>query len=137
MLLIIIIIILARELKKPWNMKVTIIPIGIGTLIKSPKDELRDFELTGRVETIQTPTLLRTARILRRVLETCCHSNSNESPSAYADVKNSQGFLSLRVFGVLSSFLLLFPQRFGRYVLRPSSGVCRTWEPSRNFELHP
>ena len=27
-------------------------------------------------------------------------------------------FLSLRVFGLLSSSLLLFPQRFGRYVLR-------------------
>ena len=33
-------------------------------------------------------------------------------------------FLSLRIFGLLSSSLLLFPQRFGRYVLRPSSGVC-------------
>ena len=29
--------------------------------------------------------------------------------------------LSLRVFGLLSSSLLLFPQRFGRYVLLPSS----------------
>ena len=46
-------------------------------------------------------------------------------------------FLSLRVFGLFSSSLLLFPQRFGRYVLRPSSGVCRTREPSRNFELRP
>ena len=44
-------------------------------------------------------------------------------------------FLSLRFFGLLSS--LLFPQCFGRYVLRTSSGVCRTLEPSRNFELHP
>ena len=35
-------------------------------------------------------------------------------------------FLSLRFFGLLSSSLLLFPQRFGWYVLRPSSGVCRT-----------
>ena len=41
-------------------------------------------------------------------------------------------FLSLRVFGLLSSSLLLFPQRFNRYVLRPSSGVCQTREPSRN-----
>ena len=46
-------------------------------------------------------------------------------------------FWSLRVFGLLSSSLLLFPQRFSRYVLRPSSGVCRTREPSRNFELRP
>ena len=25
---------------------------------------------------------------------------------------------------------------FGQYVLRPSSGVCRTLEPTQNFELH-
>ena len=30
-------------------------------------------------------------------------------------------FLSLRVFGLLPSALLLFPQGFGRYVIRPSS----------------
>ena len=42
-------------------------------------------------------------------------------------------FVSLRVFGLLSSSLLLFPQRFGRYVLRHSLGVCQTREPSRNF----
>ena len=29
-------------------------------------------------------------------------------------------------FGLLSSSLLLFPQRFARYVLRTSAGVCRT-----------
>ena len=46
-------------------------------------------------------------------------------------------YLSLRVFGLLSSSSLLFPQRFGRYVLRPSSVVCRTREPSLNFELRP
>ena len=44
-------------------------------------------------------------------------------------------FLSIRFFGLLSSSLLLFPQHFGRYILWPSSGVCR--EPSRNFELRP
>ena len=43
----------------------------------------------------------------------------------------------LRVFRLLSSSLLLFPQRFGRYVLWPSSGVCQTREPSWKFELHP
>ena len=46
-------------------------------------------------------------------------------------------FLSFRVFRLLFSFLLLFPLCFGWYVLRPSSGVCRTREPSRNFKLHP
>ena len=35
-------------------------------------------------------TALRSARILGRVEETCCHSNSSEKPSANANVKNSQ-----------------------------------------------
>ena len=54
-------------------MKVTIIPIVIGafcTVTKGLLNGLEDLEVGGRVETIQTTTLLRTARILRRVLET-------------------------------------------------------------------
>ena len=64
---------LARELKKLWNMKVTIIPIVIGvfgTVTKRLLKGLEDLEVGGRVETIQTTTFLRTARIVRRVLET-------------------------------------------------------------------
>ena len=64
---------LARELKKLWNMKVTIIPIVIGafgTVNKGSLKGLEDFEVGSRVETIQTTALLKTARILRRVLET-------------------------------------------------------------------
>ena len=52
------------------------------------------LEVGGWVDTIQMTALLRTARILRRVLdteETCCHSNSSEKPSAKTDGKNSQG----------------------------------------------
>ena len=60
---------LARELKKLWNMKVTIVPIVIGALGTITKG-LEDLEVGGRVETIQTTALLRTARIMRRVLET-------------------------------------------------------------------
>ena len=83
---------LARELKKLWNMQVTIIPIVIGafgTVTKGLLKGLEDLEVDGRVGTIQTTTLLGMARILRRVLETCCHSNSSERPSANADMKNS------------------------------------------------
>ena len=64
---------LARELKKLCNMKVTIIPIVIGafgTITKGLLKGLKDLEVGGRVETIQMTTLLRTAIILRRVLET-------------------------------------------------------------------
>ena len=54
-------------------MKVTIIPIVIcafGTVTKGFLKELEDLVAGGRVETTQTTVLLRTARILRRVLET-------------------------------------------------------------------
>ena len=64
---------LARELKKLWNMQVTIIPIVIGafgTVTKGLLKGLEDLEIGGRVETIQTTALLITARILKRVLET-------------------------------------------------------------------
>ena len=64
---------LARELKKLWNMKVTIVPIvisALGTITKALLKGLEDLEVGGRVETIQTTAVLRTAKILRRVLET-------------------------------------------------------------------
>ena len=64
---------LALELKKVWNMKVTIIPIVIGafgTITKGLSKGREDLEVGGRVETIQTTALLKTTRILRRVLET-------------------------------------------------------------------
>ena len=54
-------------------MKVTIIPIVIGafcTVTKGAVKGLEDLEIKGRLETIRTIALLRTARILRRVLET-------------------------------------------------------------------
>ena len=58
---------LARELKKLWNVEVTIVPIVIGVFGTITKGLLN---VGGRVETIQMTALLRTARILRRVLET-------------------------------------------------------------------
>ena len=54
-------------------MKVTIVPIvisALGTITKGLLKGLEDLEVGGRAETIQTTELLRTARILRRVLET-------------------------------------------------------------------
>ena len=64
---------LARELKKLWNIKVTTVLIvtgALGTITKGLLKGLEDLEVGGRVETIQMTALLRTARILRRVLET-------------------------------------------------------------------
>ena len=58
---------LATELKKLWNMKVTIVPIVIGafgTITKGLLKGMADLEVGGWVETIQTTAFLRTARIL-------------------------------------------------------------------------
>ena len=81
---------LARELKKLRNMKLTFIPIVFGALGRVTKGlikGLEDLEITGRLETIQPTALLRSVRILRRVLESWCHSNFSERPSANTDVK--------------------------------------------------
>ena len=64
---------LARELKKRWNMKEMLIPIvigALGTVSERLLKRLKGLEIRERVETIQTITLLRSDRILRRVLET-------------------------------------------------------------------
>ena len=54
-------------------MKVTIMPIVIGafsTVTKGLLKGLDDLEVGNQVETIQTTALLKTARILWRILET-------------------------------------------------------------------
>ena len=64
---------LARELKNLGNMKITVIPIAmgaLGTVIKGLVKGQEDLEIRQRVGTIQTTALLRSARILRRILET-------------------------------------------------------------------
>ena len=76
-------------------MTVTIIPIVIGafgTVTKGLLKGLEDLEVGGRVETIQTTALLKTARIFRRVLETwgdILSLNLQWKPSANADVKKN------------------------------------------------
>ena len=63
----------ARELKKLWNMKVTVIPIvigALGTVTKGLMQGLEELNIIEREETIQTTALLRSARILKRVPET-------------------------------------------------------------------
>ena len=59
---------LARELKKLWNMTVTVVPIMVGALGTVPKGlekRLEELEIRRRIEPIQTTALLRSARILR------------------------------------------------------------------------
>ena len=61
----------ARELKKLWNMKVTVIPLligALGTVTKGSIHRVEDLKISVWVETIPTTALLRSARILKRVL---------------------------------------------------------------------
>ena len=107
-------------------MKMTVIPLVIGTVGTIPKgliQGLEDLKIRGQVETIQTTALLRLSRILRRVLEICCHSNSNGKPSANTSVKN---YLSLLL-------LLLLQQHFFKStsvtnLTRGKNAVFREWE---------
>ena len=60
---------IARSLRKVWNMRITVIPIVIsvlGTVRKGWERGLKDLV----TETMQTTSLLGSARIPRRVLET-------------------------------------------------------------------
>ena len=65
---------LARELKKLWNMKVTVISVvidALGIVTKRLLLGLEDLEIRGQVETILTTVFFfRSARIQRRGLET-------------------------------------------------------------------
>ena len=53
------------------NVMMILIVVGaLGVISKCLLKGLEDLDIRGHVETIQTTTLFRTARILRRVLET-------------------------------------------------------------------
>ena len=76
-------------------MKVTVIPIvisALGAVNKGLVQRLGDLEISGRVETIKTTALLRSARILKSVLETwdLLSLRFQRKPSANTGVKNSQ-----------------------------------------------
>ena len=60
---------LSRELRKSWNIRVTVILIllcALGTVSKVLKRGLEALETGGRIITIQTKVLSRSARILQK-----------------------------------------------------------------------
>ena len=65
----------------------------------------------------------------KRGRNVCCYCWKSVKPKCNQlskFLRRSLLIFIIKVFKLLSSSLLLFPQRFGRYVLWPSSGVCRT-----------
>ena len=78
-------------------MKVTVIPNVIGALGTIPKEVvkglvkgLENLVIKEREGSIQTTALLRSARIPRRLDETCFLSDSNVKPLANTAVKTSK-----------------------------------------------
>ena len=84
---------LARELKKLWNMKVTVIPIVVGTLGMVPKSlakRLGKFEIRGRIRAIQH--CLNQQGYLKdswRPEKTCCHLEFHKKSLVKTGMKNS------------------------------------------------
>ena len=65
---------LHREQKNQWNIKVSVISIVVGAFGTAPsvfekKKKLEKWEIRDKIETIQTATLLRSARILTRIMK--------------------------------------------------------------------
>ena len=63
---------LGRELQKIWNVKVKIIPLVVGSSGAIPKqfgNRYKQIGIAGGTAEVQKTVLLRTARILRKVLE--------------------------------------------------------------------
>ena len=64
---------IARKLKKLFNIKVTILKIvigALGTITEELVQGLEELEIRRGTETIQITALLRSTKILRRVLKT-------------------------------------------------------------------
>ena len=77
---------------------------ALGTVAKRLKKGLEQIEISGRIEIIQTTALLRSARILSRVLKTCCYSVSTVRSPAKADVKN---LLEIYIFIIIIIIIIM------------------------------
>ena len=67
---------LARNLKSLWIMKVTVITItvdALGTVPTCLENKLTELKTRGRIEASQNSALIRSEKILNRVLETRRH----------------------------------------------------------------
>ena len=62
---------LARELKKVWNMKVTVVPLVVGALgtpAKALKKRLKIIVIETKITELQQTVLINTRRILQKGL---------------------------------------------------------------------
>ena len=104
---------LAREWKKLWNIKQKSIVIdALGTIPKWLVMGPEDLEIRRQVETIQTRVLLRSAKILRRVLDT-----SRDLLSFIPPVKDHQPPVVWKTHIIIMIIIMMIkicPQRLGK-----------------------
>ena len=105
---------LPENWKKLWNMKMAVIPVALREW--SPKAWSRGWKSWKSVDELRPSktTVLRSARISRRVLEICRHSDSSERPSAIAGVKNLQGIIMMII-------IIKFDHTTKWYIRKPES----------------
>ena len=63
---------LVRELKKVWNMKVTVVPLvvaALGTPAKALEKRLKGIGIETKITDLQKSVLIHTSRNIRKVLE--------------------------------------------------------------------
>ena len=103
-------LVLARELKKLWNIQATVIPVAIGalgTVYKALKN-LEESKASWRIVNILSKALLRSGEVLRKVLEDrkdLVSSSFQWNPTGYRWWQNfaaRQNFLFFYVFRVQS-----------------------------------
>ena len=87
---------LAREMKRLWNINVTVIPIVVeahGTVPKNLKKDWMNWRFVKRLKPSRPQHYKNWLRYLEgpwRSEATCCHSNSSEKPLTRAVMKNSR-----------------------------------------------
>ena len=63
---------LTRELKKVWNIKVTVVPLVVGALgtpAKALEKRLKTIGIETKITELQKTVFIHSSRILRKVLE--------------------------------------------------------------------
>ena len=95
----------AKELRKLWNMSVTVIPTVIsvlGTILKGLESGLEELKIRGRFETIQTAALLRSTEKnpgdLWKLVVAQTPVKEHQLTLVWKICNNNNGFLALDIW---------------------------------------
>ena len=98
---------LAKELKKPQDMKVTVIPVVVGALGTIPwnwERNVEELEIRGRIKTLQATEPVKVSWNTEKNSEvTCCHLDFSEKPQLKMLGKN-QHYNDDNIIFIFSSY---------------------------------